>query len=405
MNNTMMFLGNTFRDTMQDWINTVQDLFSSLGRFGDILLLILILWVGKFIVKGVGKLVEKSLSKTSIDDKIAARFGHDTNVTGGIVGFVKALLMLFILIFALGVAKLDVVSQPLNDMLTKVTNFIPNLVVAGVLAYVIVLIAGLVKKLLADVLVATKLDERLGSVAGTTPVSNSLVTAVYAFILLLCAPAVLDLLKIDAISSPIKGIVTSITDAVPRILAAGVIIFLGCLIGNIAKRLVSNLLEGTNVNTFPAKMGLSVPTTGARSISSVAGTVVMISVVVLSLTAAIRELNIDILSRASEGLYTGYFNVLLALIILAAGIIASRFVYDNLVGGNPLLAKISKYAIIIFTSVVAINRTGIANGLASLPYTVAICAAGVALGIGGAIAIGLGGHTYVSRWLDKRSQP
>ena len=400
MNNITTILGNTFLDKTREWTGTIKDVFPD--EVGNIILLILILWIGKYIVKGVGKLLEKSLSKTSIDDKIAAKFGHNTNVTAGIVGFAKAILMLFILIFALDVADLNVVSGPLNDMLTKFLDFIPNLLIAGVLAYIIFLIAGLVKQLLGDLLVATKLDERLGSVAGTTPVSNSLVTAVYAFILLLCAPAVLDLLKIDAISTPIKGIATSITDAVPNILVAGVIIFLGCLIGNIGKRLVSNLLEGTNVNSFPEKIGISVPTTGSRSISVIAGTVVMISVVVLSLTAAINELGIEILSKASDGLYIGYFNILLALIILTVGVIASRFAYDNLVEGNECLAKIVKYAIIIFTVVIALDRTGIATDLTSLPYTVAIYAAGLALGIGGAIAIGLGGQSYVASWLAKR---
>jgi len=398
MNNTMMFLANQYSETIQGWIKTVQ----GFGPLGGVVLLILILWVGKFVVNNVGKLIEKALSKTSIDDKIAAKFGHDTNVTGGIVGFAKAILMLFILIFGLGVAKLDVVSAPLSDMFSTILNFLPNLLVAGILAYVIVLIAGLVKKLLGDVLVASKLDERLGSVAGTTPVSNSLVTVIYALILLLCAPAVLDVLKIDAISTPIKGIVNSITGVVPNILVASVIIFLGGLIGSIAKRLVVNLLEGANVNSFPAKIGMNVPTTGARSISAIAGTVVMISVVVLSLTAAINELNIEILSKASEGLYTGYFNVLLALIILTGGVIASRFAYDHLVEGNACLAKIAKIAIIVFTSVIALDRTGISSELTSLPFTIALYAAGVAFGIGGAIAIGLGGQTFVSRWLDKR---
>ncbi len=397
-----MFLASSLPDTIQKWIGAVQGLFSGLGVFGGILLLILILWVGKFIVKGVGKLVEKALSKTSIDDKIAAKFGQDTNVTGGIVSFVKAILMLFILIFALGAAKLDVVSKPLSEMFTKILDFIPNLIVAGVLAYVIVLIAGLIKKLLGDILVASKLDERLGSATGTAPVSNSLVTVVYAFILLLCAPAVLDVLKIDAISVPIKGIVKSITDVVPNLLAAAVLIMIGGLIGSIAKRLVTNLLEATNVNSFPAKIGMNVPTTGSRSISAIAGTVVMISVVVLTLTSAINVLDVEILSKASEGLYTGYFNVLLALIILTVGVVASRFAYDNLVGGNARLATVAKYAIVIFTSVIALNRTGIATDLTSLPYTIALYAVGVAVGIGGAIAIGLGGQTYVSRWFDKQ---
>ncbi len=388
--------------TVNESTAAVKGIFSSLGTFGDILLVLLILWIGKFVVNAVGKLVEKSLSKTSLDDKIAAKFGHDTNVSKGIVGFVKAILMLFILIFALGTANLDSVSEPLTNILNDIFDFIPKLLLAGVMAYIVVMIAGLIKNLVRDVLSAAKVDERLGSVAGTAPISNALATAAWAFFLLLFTPAVLNILGIDAVSKPIQGIVNQITGAVPNILIAGVLIAIGCLIGDIAKRLVTNLLQATNVDEFPAKLGLSVPTSGSRSISSIAGTIVMISVIILTFTAAIDKLNIDILSRASEGLYQGYFNILLALLILVVGVIASRFAYDNLVEGNAGLAKIAKYAIIILTSVVALNRTGLAPELTGLPYTVAIYAAGVAFGIGGAIAIGLGAQTFVQRWLDKR---
>jgi len=402
MQNMNIILGNAFTNTLREWTGAVKDIFSSLGTFGDILLVLLILWLGKFVVKAAGKLVEKALNKTSLDDKIAAKFGHETNVTKGLVGFVKAILMLFILIFALGAVELNVVSAPLLNILNQVTDFLPRLLLAGVMAYVIIMIAGLIKSLLADILTAVKLDQRLGSVAGTTPISNALATAAYAFFLLLFTPAVLNVLGIDAVSGPIQGIVTQITDAVPSILVAGILIFIGCLIGNIAKRLVSNLLEATNIDSFPAKLGLSIPATGSRSISSIAGTIVMISVIIVTFTAAIDNLNIDILSRASEGLYQGYFSILLALLILVAGVIASRFAYDNLKEGNEGLAKVAKFGILILTTVVALDRTGLAPELTGLPYTVAIYALGVAFGIGGAIAIGLGAQTFVQRWLDKR---
>ncbi len=388
--------------TVNGWTSTIKGIFEGLGPVGNILLMLLILWIGKFVVNTVGKLVGKALSKTSLDDKVAAKFGHDTNVSKGIVGFVKAILMLFILIFALGMANLASVSEPLTNILNDIFKFIPKLLLAGVMAYIIIMIAGLIKTLVGDVLSAAKVDERLGSVAGTTPISGALATAAWAFFLLLFTPAVLNVLGIDAVSKPIQGIVTQITDAVPNILVAGVLISIGCLIGSIAKRLVTNLLEATNVNSFPAKLGLEVPTSGSRSISAIAGTIVMISVIILTFTAAIDKLNIDILSRASEGLYQGYFNILLALLILVVGVIASRFAYDHLVEGNAGLAKAAKIGIIILTSVVALNRTGLAPNLTGLPYTVAIYAAGVAFGIGGAIAIGLGAQQFVQRWLEKR---
>lgn len=384
MQNINTIIGNAFASTLSEWTAAIQGIFKGLGPIGDILLVLVVLWIGKFVVKAVGKLVEKALSKTNLDDKIAAKFGHDTNVSKGIVGFVKAILMLFILIFALGMANLDSVSEPLTNILNDIFEFIPKLLLAGVMAYIIIMIAGLIKNLVRDVLSAAKVDERLGSVAGTTPISSALATAAWAFFLLLFTPAVLNIIGIDAVSRPIQGIVTKITGAVPNILVAGILIAIGCLIGDIAKRLVTNLLQATNVDSFPAKLGLTVPTSGSRSISAISGTIVMISVIILTFTAAIDMLNIEILSKASAGLYQGYFNILLALLILVVGVIASRFAYDNLVEGNAGLAKVAKYAILILTTVVALNRTGLAPNLTGLPYTVAIYAAGVAFGIGGA---------------------
>ncbi len=384
---------------MPDW---ALGLIDKLGPLWNILLVLVILWVGKIVAKKIGKLVEKALSKTQIDDKLAAKVGYDANVSKGIAGFVVALVMLFVLIFALGMAGLDSVSEPLRNILDDVLGFIPNVLLAGLMTYIVVMIAGIIKQLLSGVLSASKIDERLGSVAGTAPISNAICTAAYAFFLLLFTPAILDVLGIEAVSKPIKGIVSQITGSVDNILIAGVIIFIGCLIANIAKRLVTNLLQATNVDSFPEKLGLSMPTTGSSAISSIAGTVVMISVIILALTSAIKELNIDILSDASTNLYSGYFNILTALIILAVGVIASRFAYDKLKDGNEGLAKVAKYGIITLTSVVALNRTGLAPELTGLPYTVAIYAVGVAVGIGGAIAIGFGAQGFMARWFDKR---
>lgn len=374
-----------------------------MGAIGKAILVLLILWVGKFIVKGIGKLVEKALSKTSLDEKLAAKIGHDANVSAGIVAFVKGIAYLFILLFALDMAKLDTVSGPLQKIFEDILEFLPKLLLAGVFGYIVVTIAGVLKQLLGDVLKAGKVDERLGSMAGTTPIANSLTTAVYAFFLLLFTPAILDLLGIDAVSEPIKNIVSQITGAVPNVLTAGIIIFIGTLIGNIAKRLISNLLQATNVDSFPQKLGLSIPATGSRSISSVVGTVVMVSIVVLTLTAAIDKLNIEILSQASEGFFSGYFRILLALIILVGGFIGARFLHDNLAQGNAALAKWAKYGVMALTTIVALNRSGIAPNLTNLPYTVAIYAAGLALGVGFAIAIGFGARDFVARWFDKKA--
>lgn len=402
MYNTTMFLAASFTSKLTEWTNAIKSTFESLGTFGSVLLVIIILWLGKFVVKAVGKLVEKALNKTSLDDKLAAKLGHNANVTTGVVGFVKAVLFLFVLIFALDAADLDKVSGPLNNIFQQILEFIPKLLLAGVMGYIVVMIAGVVKRLLTDVLNTAKVDERLGAVAGATPITTALASSAYAFFLLLFTPAVLDVLGIEAVSQPISDIVEQITTKIPLVFLAGILIFVGCFIGNIAKQLVSNSLQATNVNSFPEKLGLAVPTSGARSISSIAGTVVMITVIVTTLTSALELLSIPLLSEASRGLFTGYFNILLALLILVAGLIGARFAHDHLAPGNATLAKYVKYAISAVVIIVALNRTGIAPDLTGLPYKAAIYATAFAFGVGFAIAIGFGARGFVSRWFDKR---
>ena len=114
------------------------------------------------------------------------------------------------------------------------------------------------------------------------------------------------------------------------------------------------------------------PTEGKSSLSNVVGLVVMISIAVVILGTAIEVLNIGLLSDASVGLVELYFNVLLAAIILGAGILFSKYAYKNLADKNITLAKVIRAVIIVVSAVVALDRTGLApelTGLPSVSYT------------------------------------
>ena len=113
-------------------------------------------------------------------------------------------------------------------------------------------------------------------------------------------------------------------------------------------------------------------------------------------------MNISLLSGASEGFAEGYFRVLLAVIIFGGGLLLAKFAYTNLADKNATLAKAARIAIIVLTTVVALKRANLAPELTDLPYQFAIYALATAFGIGGAIAIGLGGKEFVARWLDRK---
>lgn len=391
-----------FTETLQDIFNMLKSGFDAIQPFGGYLLAIAVFLIGRVVCRGIRNLVYKGLKKTEVDDKIAQMVGHPGAAEGAISSFVYYILLLFLAILALGVAGLDEVSGPLRVMLADFLEFIPNLVGAGVLLYFVLLVAKAVKNIASGAMDACKLDEKLGAVAGKAPVANALATALYSFIILLFIPAVLSVLNLDSVSQPVGDVVSSILSAVPNIIIASVLIAIGILLGQIARRLVTNLLEAAGADQWPGKLGFDIPQDGNRSLSGVVGLIVMISVAVLMIGAAISQLKLELLAGASEGFVAGYFNILLAVLIFGAGILLAKFAYKNLADKNLTLAKAAKFAILLLTTVVALQRSNLAPELTGLPYTVAIYAIGVAVGIGGAIALGLGGRDFVSRWLANK---
>lgn len=388
-----------------EWIRglggTIQDVFGSFGTLGNIVLALIVFLLLKKVAGILRDLLQKALNKTSLDDKLAEKLGYKSDISKLITTVSYLILLIYAAVIALDIGNVQNASEPLLAMLDDLLGYVPKIIGAGILLYILLFVANIVKQLLANVLEVARVDERIGSATGT-PVANSLVAAAYGFLILLFIPAILDVLSIEAISAPIKDIVTKITSAVPNVLLAGVLVTVGVLVGQIGQRVVSNLLKGTGVDTLPSKIGLSMPTEGKGALSSVVGYVVLVSLVVTLIGAAIDVLNIELLSGLSVGIVTGYYNILLAVIIAGTGIIGSKFAYNALQDKCDCLAKIARIVIIVVTSVVALKRAGIAPELTSLPYQVAIIAAGVAFGIGGAIAIGFGARESVAKWLANR---
>ncbi|MGQ3684084.1 MAG: mechanosensitive ion channel [Candidatus Loosdrechtia sp.] len=364
---------------------------------------LLIFFIGKFICKCIGKAVTKGMKRSGIE----ARLGQTAESTGATISalagtLVYSILLLFVLIISLDFAGLSRITDPLTDLFGKFIGILPGLVSAGIIFFIGYFLAKVVRSILQNILSAAKVDERLGMVSGNAPIANGLSTAVFALIILWVIPTALEALGIKAIAEPIQGIVDSVVGSVEYIILAAAIAGVGIFVANLARRLVSNLLAGIGADSYPARIGLNMPAEGNRSVSSIAGLVTFVSILILAGTAALKELKIDILVHASENLFSGYFNILLALLIVGAGLIAARFAHKSLVEKQAVLAQVARVAIIVVSSVTALSRSGIAPDITSTPYLALIIATATALGIGGGIAIGLGSKDYVSRWLEKR---
>lgn len=387
--------------TPEGLTTTLFGLFSTgfLGAIWKYIVALLIFFIGKWIAGKIRIVVERLLLKTKLDNQLGKYVGTEGKGIEKFVGsLVYSVLLLFIIIFALEQIGLTGATKPLKDMLAMVTTFLPRVLGAGVLLYLGHFFAKLVKGLTETALQAVKLDERASKYA-PAPISKPVASVVYGLIMLAIIPAAFGALEIPTIQKPLEAILGQVTAAIPNILLAGVLVGVGFYVSKIARSVVESALQGLGADTWPAKLGFQTPAEG-KSVSSIAGLITMVSVVVLLVASAIDQLNIGLLSTASTGLVDSYWGLLTGVLVLGFGLLAAAFVYRQIADKNLLLAKIARVAIIVLSAVVALKRSNIAPDLTNLPYQWAVYALFTALGIGGAIAIGLGGKDYAKRKLD-----
>ncbi|MFV0338518.1 MAG: mechanosensitive ion channel [Chthoniobacterales bacterium] len=390
-------------DSVGRWpvVNEVAGFLGPFAKYVGALIVFLIAW--KIVCPILRGAIVAALGKTSWDEKLSNWIGNKSaNPAQGIAQFFYYLFLLFFIVLSLDIAGLNDVTAPLQGMLNQFLSFIPGLVGAGLLLFIAVFVGRIVKNLLATSLNGLRLDERIGSKAGTTPVSNAIANAVFWLFILLILPSVLQSIQLGAVADPIIAIVGMITSAVPNILLAAVLLAVGFLVAEVARKLVTNVLVAIGVDAWPSKIGLSIPESGPRSVSNITGYTVMVSIVVLLASTAINTLQIGLLQEAAIGFVGGYFRILLAVLIFGAGLLLSRWAYKNLADKNALLAQIVRIVILVLTGIAAIHRSQIIpEELVKLPYEAFIVAVAVAVGLGGAVAIGIGGKDAVARILNR----
>jgi len=389
-------------EAIVDMVGNAMGIFEKIPG-GKIIGAIILFLIFKFIIGIIVKVIKKALGKTSLDNKLEKYVGTGgSSIESTLASIIGGVMLLFAALFSLDYAGMSEMAEPIKNMLNSILGALPNILVAGIIGFIAYFIANLLKQLVENVLNAARIDERLGNAEGN-PIANALATVAFSFVLLVGLSAAVDALGIAAIADPLKDIVSKVFAALPKVFLAGVLLAIGAFLAKIAGTLIKNLLVAVGADQLPAKVGIAdIPTEGSKSVSGVVSSVVSLSIIVLLAAQAITSLELPLLQNASSGLVDGYFNLLLAVIIFGAGLIASKFAYQNLADKNLMMAKIARIAIIVLVGVVALKRSGLGGGVTEQVFNYGIMAVCFATAVGGAIAFGLGGKDYVNRWFDKR---
>ncbi|HZG39214.1 MAG TPA: mechanosensitive ion channel [Nodosilinea sp.] len=326
----------------------VQEASGQLGRFlPSLIWAIALLLLGWILATVAALAIRKLLKQTDLDNRLANwAMGRPAEqpvpVEKWISTIVYWVIFLFAIVASLNALNLGGVSTPLNNFLDQIFLYLPRIGGALLLLALAWLAATLVRSLVINGLGRFNLDDRLaqqtGMDQGSSPVvlNETIGNVLYWFILLLFIPLVLSALQLPGLLAPVEGLINSFLQAIPRIVTAGIVLAIGWVIARIVRGVVTNLLMAAGADQLGRRMGMrSAPagtTSGGLSLSSVAGTIAYVLVLIPAVVAALNELNIEAISAPAilmlERVLTAIPQVIMAGLVVAAAYFVGRFVAD-----------------------------------------------------------------------------
>ena len=332
--------------------STFESITATLGdTLPSMLAAVGILVVGWLVAVILRAGTRRLLDAANLNERIASSTDSEVDAESWGATGVFWIVMFLVLIAFFNVLDLEIVSEPLQALVTKVFEFGPSLFAGAILALVAWVLANIVRTLTTSALSKTTIDEKVSQAAEMKPVSDSIGDVLYWLILLMFLPAILGTLKMEGLLVPVQGMVDKILAMLPNILAAAIIGLVGWFVARILRDLVQNLLQVVGFDRVGEKAGL----TGNVSLSQLAGLLVFVFVFVPALVAALNTLQIEAISGPATQMLSAFMaaipDIFAAVIILSIAFVLARFVSGLVsrmlegLGANALPEKLGLAAV------------------------------------------------------------
>ncbi len=365
---------------------------------GNIIGAVLLLIVGYFIAKVLSGVVRKLINNTGLQDRVdRGAKGKRINI-GKMVGkLVYYLLMVVVLMAVLDMLGVTAALEPLKNLVNNFVDVLPQIIGAGVIAFAGYIIATLVSELVSLAVGGVEgLTERFG-LSDNVNWAKLVGQVVFVIVFIPILIAAIDTLGIEAISGPAINILQDVLNAIPKILAAGVIITVFYYLGRFVSGFISSLLEGVNVDGFAEKMQLS-NLIGNTSISKVVSGVVFFFIVFSGVLTAIEVLEFDKLAVLLDEMFEISVQIIFGLVILAIGNVIATYAANAISSsqGSSFLASIARFAILGLFIAIALRTMGLADDIVNLAFGLTLGALAVAF----ALSFGLGGREAAGKQME-----
>jgi len=361
----------------------IEDLLRPDGIVFQLVFAIAILVGGWVVAIFFSSMTEGLLKRTDIDNKLSNWLTGSRSSSLPIEKWAGTTVFWIILLFTLvgffQFLRLDAVATPLNSLLAQVASFLPKLGGAAILAGIAWILATVSKAIVGRFLRTAQIDTKVNESVGDTttqvmPLSETLSSALYWFILLLFLPLVLDTLGLVQALQPLQNLVNQILSALPKILKAVMIGGIGWLIAQAVKRIVTNLLATSGADRFLQRW---TPNQTEYTLSQVVGNFIYVLILIPTAISTLEALEVGAISRPATAMLDQVLRflpqVFVASAILTVAYFFGQFARDIIsgiltgLGFNNILQWLGFPAIAATPPSYAIEDTENASVPTSLP--------------------------------------
>ncbi|WP_188644961.1 mechanosensitive ion channel [Tsuneonella deserti] len=314
---------------------------------------------------------------------------------------VAGLIWLFGLLAILQVFSLGGVMGPVQTLLNDIARFIPRLIGAGLIFFIGLMVARIIRDLVVTALQTVDFDKwanrgGVDSVTGNTAISKTIGTIVYVLIIIPVAIAALEALDIASISQPASDMLRMIFAAIPNILGAAIILGLGYVISRFVVQILREVLPGLGVDRAFAETDV-LP--AGTTLSDVLARVAQIAIMLAAAIAATRLLGFPELTQILDRVLELGGRVIFGAVVILVGFLIARLL-ARMIGGTEetgLAAGVIKWATVVLFIFMGLQFMGVGERIVEMAFGALVIGGAVA----GALAFGLGGRQWAARKLEE----
>ncbi len=202
-------------------------------------------------------------------------------------------------------------------------------------------------------------------------------------------------------TGPFEDAFSKLLGFIPNLLGGLVILVIGYFVAKVLGKLVGKLLGRVGFDHWMERAGVSgvLQRSGTGlTASAVLGKVVFWFVFLISFTMFASALGVPEISAFMSTMLSYIPRIFAAIVILCLAALFANFLAAIIRGatGNETLAKVGRYAILVYAAFAALTQLGIAVQLTGNTLLIVLAGASLALGL----AFGLGGREMAARALS-----